>query len=1109
MRRKLKTASAAAAATTAITALAAGLTSTAEATPAPTTVPTAVRSAEAFGGHRVTLITGDRVVVGAKGQVVGMERAKGRERVPVQMRRVDGHTLVIPTDAAQMIASGRLDQRLFDITELNKAAIRRNQGDGLKVIVGYNGTVGMVKAARADVRDTSVLRRTFRNLNMDSVRTPSADVPRLWDAVTHGDGMASGVSHVWLDGIRKASLDKSVPQIGAPAAWAKGYDGKGVKVAVLDTGVDANHPDLKGQVIAAKNFTSSPDTDDHFGHGTHVASIVAGTGAKSGGKYRGVAPGARILNGKVLNDKGDGDDSAIIAGIDWAAEQGADIVNLSLGIADTPGVDPMEAEVNRLSEEKGILFAIAAGNEGEAGPYSVDSPGSAADALTVGAVNGKDEVAEFSSLGPTADSALKPDVTAPGVDITAALAPGSVVSREYQEKPPGYVTLSGTSMATPHVAGAAALLKQQHPHWTFRELKGALVASAKGGAYQGIAEGSGRIRVDKALPQSVVADPSSVSFPLQRYPHNDDTPATKKLTYRNLGKKAITLALSAKALGPNGKAAPTGFFALGADKVTVPAGGTASVDVTVNTRPGGKLDGAYSAAVTATGGGQTVRSMVGVERETEAYDVTVKFVNRPGRTPVHFTTLTPALRGAGGYTNVSGDNAVTFRVPKGSYMLDSFSQKAVDSAEGGADWLAQPVLKVDKDTMVTFDLNKTRAADITVPDAGAKPLQALVSYEYQPADIWNSLTLPSFSDIRIAHVGPAQPSGLVQTWSGQWTKGNGTEYDIVGGGEVKKVVGDRVHHYKASELATVKAGLGASSPGKTGAIALTAAIPSGYGLHTPVEQKLPATRTLHLSTGEGAEWYFDFRQYSGKKDEDDPISDASANTGSYEELKGGRTYRKTFNTAVFAPRVIPGEYGVFHSTDGISGNIPLFADSAGHETYTDIISARTTLYRNGRKVGSNADPLTGNEVFKVPAGDAEYTLTTTVKRSAKVQAATTRIDASWTFHSKRPSSGLPTELPVSTVRFEAKTGLDSMVEAGRTVTFPVTVEGAAKGLGLKSLSVYVSYDDGRTWKKADVRNGKVTIKNPAKEKSISLHAKITDKKGNTSVITIHNAYYGK
>ncbi|MCT9075158.1 S8 family peptidase [Streptomyces fulvoviolaceus] len=1099
----MRTACAATVATTAVAALATGLTGPAQATP----VPTAVKSAEATGKHSITLITGDRVIVDVKGRVVGMERAKGRERIPVQIRRFDGHTLVVPTDAARMIASGRLDQRLFDITELDKAATRKVQKNGLKVIVGYKGTAN---TAKSDVRDTGTLRQALRSLNADALRTPKKETPALWDAVTDGDTLASGIAHVWLDGVRRASLDKSVPQIGAPTAWAKGYTGKGVKVAVLDTGVDTDHPDLRTQVIASKNFTKSATTLDHFGHGTHVASIVAGTGAKSGGKYKGVAPGAQILNGKVLDDSGGGDDSTILAGMEWAAQQGADIVNLSLGATDTPGIDPLEAEVNKLSETKGILFAIAAGNEGEDGPQTIDSPGSAADALTVGAVDGKDRLASFSSTGPTADGALKPDVTAPGVDITAAAAPGSELVKEVGEKPAGYLTISGTSMATPHVAGAAAILKQEHPDWTYAELKAALVGSAKGGDYAPLEQGSGRIQVDKAIGQTVVAEPSSVDFPAQRWPHTDDTPVTRKLTYRNLGKKDVTLALSAKGSNPGGQAAPAGFFTLGAKTVTVPAGGKASVDVTVNTKLGGKLDGTYSAYVTATGDGTIVRGAVGVLRETEMYDVTVKFINRPGQTPTHFTTLASTVRGSGGYTSQTTANTVTFRVPKGGYILDSFSMKDPDSTEGGVDWLTQPVLNVTKDTTITLDLNRTRSADITVPDARAKSLTAMVAYEYRPANVAFNMVTPSFSDIRLAHVGPAMPSGLFQTWSGQWNKGSGAEYDIVGGAEVKKVSGTRVHHYKASEFATMKAGLGASAPGRTGILDMTVAVSSGYGLHTPVEQKLPATRTLYLSTGEGAEWYFDFEQYSGKKDSDgNPISDAHSDTGDYLKLAGGRTYQQTFNTGVFAPRVVSQLFGVFHSTDGIYGMLPLFADGKGHAAGSDLTSVRTTLYRGGRKVGSNADPLTGNKTFKVPAGEAAYRLTTTARRSAEVQAASTRVDASWTFHSEAPSTGLPTELPVSTVRFQAKTGLDSRVEAGRTVTYPVTVEGAAKRLGLKSLSVYVSYDDGRTWKKTDVRNGRITVRNPARGKGISLRAKVVDKKGNGSTITIHNAYYGK
>src|SRR5690606_12123307 len=121
-----------------------------------------------------------------------------------------------------------------------------------------------------------------------------------------------GRAKIWLDGRRRVTLDQSVPQIGAPAAWQAGYTGKDVKVAVLDTGIDVSHPDLASQVVAARNFPTDAD-GDRYGHGTHVASTIAGTGAASGGKFKGVAPEAMLYDGKVCDDFGQCPDSAIVA----------------------------------------------------------------------------------------------------------------------------------------------------------------------------------------------------------------------------------------------------------------------------------------------------------------------------------------------------------------------------------------------------------------------------------------------------------------------------------------------------------------------------------------------------------------------------------------------------------------------------------------------------------------------------------------------------------------------------------------------------------------------------------------------------------------------------
>ncbi|MBM0206042.1 S8 family serine peptidase [Micromonospora sp. STR1s_5] len=156
-------------------------------------------------------------------------------------------------------------------------------------------------------------------------------------------------------------------------------------IAALDTGIDADQSDLTGRVIAEQDFTGSESgPDDRQGRGTHVAGTIGGDGTASAGRYRGVAPDVHLLNGKVLDDFGSGEMAGVIAGMQWAASQGADVVNLSLSGPDTPGIDPMEEAVDALTEQYGTLFVVAAGNSGP-GANTIGSPGSAAAALTVGA----------------------------------------------------------------------------------------------------------------------------------------------------------------------------------------------------------------------------------------------------------------------------------------------------------------------------------------------------------------------------------------------------------------------------------------------------------------------------------------------------------------------------------------------------------------------------------------------------------------------------------------------------------------------------------------------------------------------------------------------------
>ncbi|WP_324605134.1 S8 family serine peptidase [Streptomyces sp. NRRL S-87] len=905
------------AASAAVLALAAGLATPVAAAPAPGAVGAPGPQAARPGYAGVTLVTGDRVTVDAQGRPVGFVPARGRERIPVSVRRAGGRTSVVPLDAQGLIAAGRLDARLFDLTGLTAPAYRRARGDRLQLIVRYEGAAGAARSARSAVHAADGLRvdRTYGLLNADAVTATPATSAALWAALTDrprggtARATAAGVAGIWLDGVRSATLDRSTRQIGADKAWAAGYDGKGVKIAVLDTGIDATHPDLKGKVVAARDFSRSGSTADRFGHGTHVASIAAGTGAASGGRFKGVAPGATLLNGKVLDDSGSGDDSGILAGMEWAVAQGARIVNLSLGAPDSPGTDPVEAAVNELSAAKGVLFAVAAGNDGLSGPGSVDSPGSADAALTVGAVDGADRLADFSGTGPRAgDGAVKPDVTAPGVDITAAAAPGSALARRYGQKPAGYLTLSGTSMATPHAAGAAALLQQKHPKWTGAQLKGILVGSAEPGPYHAFQQGGGRIAVDRALGRSVVAEPVSLALSGGQWPHGDDAPVTRRVTYRNLGTTPVTLNLSVAAEGPDGKAAPAGFLAFAKPRLTVPAGGAASVDLTLNTRLGGAVNGRYTARALATGAGQSVGTAVVADREVESYALTLRHVGRDGR---HATAYYSAVQGVGGlaagrfFENHENSRSETVRVPKGRYAVDS--RLSVDPADpaGGLDWISQPRLDVTRDTTVTVDARTTRPVDITVPAASA--VQAFVTPGYElrvgGTTYASGWWLPSYDRLRTRGQGPGPAAGstLFQRWDTHWTDGD-DEYHATLGGPVRRTATGYTRHLKAADLATVLVEQGASAPGKQGVVQAVGRLPgSAPGSSLTSWREVPTTVRLFLSALDGATWELSATQY-GTAGEGYREETAHAGVRAYP---GGRTLTERFGGAVVGPRRTP------------------------------------------------------------------------------------------------------------------------------------------------------------------------------------------------------------
>ncbi|MGW1978970.1 S8 family peptidase [Streptomyces sp. NPDC001889] len=1060
----------------------------------------------------VTLITGDRIGVDIRDRVVSIEQGEGRTRIPVRSWTERGRTYAVPADAERLIAAGKLDRRLFDVTGLAGPESRRAYRDGLKVVVEYEGA--SAAGARREVRGDAKVARTLPSINADAVTVPKRDASGLWATLTGtgtgGGGArtaatAPGIERVWLDAVYTPNLDTSVGRIGAPKVWQSGYDGTGVTIAVLDSGVDDTHPDLATQVVGAANFTSSPDTKDRHGHGTHIASIAAGTGARSGGLHKGVAPGAKILNAKIMDDNGTMESGAIAA-VDWAVGRGADIVSMSFGTGDTPDINPLEAHINRVTKEKGVLFTVSAGNEGpKAG--TVGSPGSAEAALTVGAVDDADRIAPFSSVGPLHAGVIKPDVTAPGVGITAASAPGSVIAGEVGENPAGYFSIGGTSMSTPHVAGAAALLKQRHPGWTGERLKAALTASAQDGGYSALQQGTGRIAVDRAVEQTVVADETTVPFGRQQWPHTDDRPVAKQITYRNLGTHEITLDLAVKGLDARGVAAPAGFFALGADRVTVPAGATATVPFTVDTRIGGDNNGVYTAVVTATGGGQTVRSTASVDREVESYDLSLDFLGRDGLPGKEFYTHLRQISGADDVSvtlNGSATGTEKLRLPKGDYAIFS----SLWNESGGSDRLVHPRLALTGNTSLTVDARTTKPVEMTVTDPRARMTGAAAAVTVgigERSMEFKDHASAGFEGFRTAQLGPEQPTGveLRDTLYGQWERDATTQYSLAAGGEVKRLFTGYTRKFGPADFARATATLGASVPGRTGrTTALGGKERFDLGSEHPFA--LPGSRTHYLATdGKANLW-----SLTGAQLDTQGWSGEIEYTAPEQDYRPGTSHRVTLGTAVHSPSM-RGRNGVFRKGNKLEFVVPLFSDGRGNTGRSAYSSAKSTLHRGATRIEEKEDALTGWQFYGVGPEDAEYTLTTSVTRSPAVSAVGTRIDGSWTFRSAMPTTDGETRTPLSTVRFGAQVDLDGTVPADRTVTFPVTVQGPAAGTGLKSLEVSVSHDGGTTWQRTPVTKGKITVRNPAKGKTVALRGEAADTRGGRASVTVYDAYIGK
>ncbi|MFJ3762831.1 S8 family serine peptidase [Streptomyces sp. NPDC090080] len=636
-------------------------------------------------------------------------------RADAGITRQGGSTYVYPAAAKPYIAAGLVDKDLFNITLLMAQGFDDTQADGLPLIVSYGSTARRKAAARTllrgvqDVQQLSSIDsvaltedRTASPTFWSALVTPAASTQQRKASDTRAPALAGGAQKVWLDEKVHADLADSTAQIGAPQVWEKGDTGAGVDVAVLDSGYDPGHPDLSSVVKSSAVFVPDEDITDHLGHGTHVASTIAGSGAASGGKERGVAPGVDLHVGKVLDNTGSGLSSWVISGMEWAARDvKARVISMSLSNqSPSDGTDPMSQAVDELSEETGALFTIAAGNAGPDGS-SVEAPGAATQALTVGAVASDDSVADFSSRGPRLrDDAPKPEITAPGVDILAARSQYASFGSGY------YATLSGTSMATPHVAGAAALVAASHPDWTGGQIKDALVSTAAQTPNQAADDG-GNGRVDTvAATEGTLFATGVVDAGI----HSGGGTVDRTVTWTNTADQPAEVSLAVAA-----GATPDGAFTIADPHLTIPARGTASTTVAthLDDLP---ADQHLTAQLVAAEGEETVtRTLLSVSTREEYHHLKVHVLGQDG-TPVSVLVSYQGKNGALNSAFSDSTGTLDAIVRPGTYTV--WTTVAVRGTHGassaGFAVLSAPTVEVGKDSDAEVILNASGVRRISL-----------------------------------------------------------------------------------------------------------------------------------------------------------------------------------------------------------------------------------------------------------------------------------------------------------------------------------------------------------------------------------------------------------
>ncbi|MGW7068757.1 S8 family peptidase [Streptomyces sp. NPDC054855] len=1040
--------------------------------------------------YTVTLITGDKVTLRptSKGRsAVTVHPAPYRDRGrSFRTLHDEGGVYVIPEDVTSLL-SGTLDRELFNIRRLIDSGFDDASTKELPLIVQGSDPLSPIKGERRSRALASIdaVAVSVRKSTSSALTTQSASPRKL---------AAKGLSKVWLDdkvlltrtkepkpssdgtppSRRKSDdgLDSYLERIKAPDAWNLGLSGEGVDVAVIDSGVDAKHPDLQGKVEAEANFTTDPTPGDGNGHGTHVASVAVGTGAQAEGARKGVAFGANLWSAKVVADNGEGLTSWVIAGMEWAARRGADVINVSLGGVPRQD-DPLADVVDTLSSETDTLFVVASGDE-TAGDFSVTTPGVAESALTV-AGNGY----RLDGAGPAPYTYLaKPDLVAPAAGIMGAQTGGGTTQP--------YGAMTGTSPATAQTAGAAALLREQHPDWDARRVKAALTAAAQ--ELEGqlpLNDGAGLLDVARAATDTVRLSHGNVDFAYLPYP-DSSKPATRDIAITNEGDAPRSFAVSDRTTDLAGDTAPDNLVTSSKERVTVTPGATEVVTITLT--PANGDPGPYKGfVILAEESGPQRHLPLNFTMEAPRVTTSLKVLDRHGEPWAGGTVLLVSLNGkyqpgGGGWGLVNldeqGQGAARMAPGPMTMMATVRTPEKGDEPESVA-LTGYSEIVVEEDRLITIDARRARQLEpARVEGTRTKVASALIHFEQQDEKGYDLGTMlvatgDEVEDERVflEPTSPAQhgEAAFETRWrlfsDGKSHRSQADIYDLVLGsgsaipGTLRFTVSKRDARALARIESDYRSVLGSADTYVDTVSAHSDLVNNSVMLSYPLS--VPQRRVEMVTAREDIVW----RQHVTYGT---PQTVHAKLVTPETVYKPGRRYCTSWFEAT-APALI-----ATHLSDALNVGSAQISDGThmGGVDQGILGSQPIKMFRNGKELNR-----ANGGSFPTTPERALFRVEHTARPVQEILPVGRRVDTAWTFPSEGPAPGGPLRTPsILRIDYDPETTSAGVLRAGRSMTMKARIiagtdQDDVGTVEKGTLQMWLSTDQGEHWSRMSVKAG--------------------------------------